>query len=229
MSQAQWLRSVYQAQALNFADATGSTRWSTTELNYALGQCHMREWKRILNANRYVRFATRTVTQDTSGQLALSSLDSVATQDVQQRFYRVIDMAQGTRTYQQVEFADVPTATLIGGYNVQRAWFLIGDVIQCLPVESGAVMTVWVNHTPTPIDQLSGDTIAAEFPRDYEPIVCLEAAARLLQKGAMESGAAKDLLQQSEAMRQDMLSDLARVSTNPLRMRYPDTRTEWGG
>lgn len=224
----QWLRSRYMTDARNAADATNAGRWTDDEVRAALGLAHTREWKRLLNANRYLRFAQRTVTQDTLGQLALSALDS-GSGDAQQRFYRILDIADGTRVYDEVQYAEVPVATVTATANTSYCWYRVGDVIQMLPIASGAVVTVSVNHIPTPLDQLSADTVAGEFPRDYEPIVAIEAAALLLEKGGAEAGAASILSQRAEAIRQDMLSDLARTSTSPLRMQYPDSRHAWGG
>lgn len=228
MSDAQWSRTTYRDQTRNQADARSSERWSDTDVNYALGLVHMREWKRLLNANPYLRFATRTVTQDTSGQIALSSLDG-GSGDALERAYRVLDVAQDSRVYDEVSFRDVPTATTLTTANVLRSWYRIGNLLQCLPVESGASMTVWVNHTPTPIDRLSSDTVNAEFPRDYELLIAYETAAWLLVKAGSETDSAQALQQMAEQIRQDMLGDLARTGIQPLQMRYPDTRHQWAG
>lgn len=223
-----WTRARYMTETRNAADATNATRWSDDEVRTALGLAHTREWKRLLNANRYLRFAQRSATQDTGGQFTLASLDS-GSADTQQRFYRILDIADGTRVYDEVQFAEVPVATGIATANTSYCWYRAGDVVQMLPIASGATVTVTVNHTPTPIDQLSADNVAAEFPRDYELIVAVEAAAYLLEKGGAEAGAAAILAQRAETIRQDMLSDLARTSTSPLRMQYPDTRHAWHG
>lgn len=228
MSAAQWTRATYMQQTRNAADATSAGRWTEPEVVAALGISHTREWKRLLNANRYLRFAQRAATQDANGQFTLASLDS-GSGDTQQRLYRVMDIADGTRVYNEVQFAEVPVATVIATANTSYCWYRIGDVIQMLPIASAVVVTVSLNHIPTPIDQLSADTVFAEFPRDYEPIVALEAAALLLEKGGAEAGAASVMAQRAESIRQDMLSDLARVSTSPLRMSYPDTRHVWNG
>ena len=227
MSDAQWSRTTYRDQTRAQADARSSERWSDQDINYALGLVHMREWKRLLNAAPYFRFATRTVTQDASGQIATSALDG-GSGDTQERFYRVLDVAQQERVYDEVSFRDVPTATTATTTNVLRAWYRIGSTIQCLPVESGASMTVWVNHTPTPMDRLSSDSAFAEFPRDYELLIAYETAAWLLVKAGSETDSADKLQQMAEQIRQDLLADVARGSTNPLQMRYPDRRQDWG-
>lgn len=228
MSDAQWTRATYMAQARVAADATSAGRWTEDEVKTALGLAHTREWKRLLNANRYLRFGQRTATQDGSGQFTLASLDS-GSGDTQQRLYRILDIADQTRLYDEVQFAEVPVATVIATANTSYCWYRAGDVVQMLPIAAGASVTVTVNHTPTPIDRLSGDTVTAEFPRDYELIVAIEAASLLLEKGGAEAGAASIMAQRAETIRQDMLSDLARVSTSPLRMTYPDTRHVWHG
>lgn len=229
MSDAVWTRAKYMTKTRNYADATGSGRWTDDEVREALGAAHAAEWKRLLNANRVLRASTRTVTQDASGQIALSALDS-GSGDSQQRTYRVLTVIQGTRIYDEMSFMELPNASSVSASTASFfVWYRLGDVIQLLPIESSASMTITVNHLPTPIDQLSSDTVAAEFPRDYEAIVALSAAAELLDKGGAESGASDVLSQRAEAMREDMLSDLARTSTAPTRMGYTDSRWDWGG
>lgn len=223
-----WTRATYMTAARNAADATNAGRWTDDEVRSALGMAHTREWKRLLNANRYLRFAQRSATQDATGQISLAALDA-GSGDTQQRLYRVIDVADGTRVYDEVQFADVPVATQLGGQATTYVWYRAGDNLQMLPPASGVSLTVTVNHTPTPIDQLSADSVAAEFPRDYELVVALEAGALLLEKGGAEADGAQVLAQRADAIRQDMLSDLARTSTSPLRMTYPDTRHVWHG
>lgn len=227
MSDAQWTRATYIDQTRALADARQSERWTVSDVTYALGLVHMREWKRLLNAAPYYRFATRTVSQDAAGQIAVSALDG-GSGDTQERLYRVLDVAQQERVYDEVSFRDVPTATTTPTANVLRAWYRIGSVLQCLPAESGAVMTVWVNHTPTPLDRLASDTSFGEFPRDYELLIPYEAAAWLLVKAGTETDSAQALQQMAEQIRQDMLADLARASTQPMQMRYPDRRQDWG-
>jgi hypothetical protein len=228
VSAAQWSRATYRDQTRAQADARSSERWTDADINYALGLVHTREWKRVLNANPYLRFGTITLAQDASGQLAASALDS-GSGDSQQRCYRVLDVAQSDRTYDEIEFRDVPTATTQTSANIARAWYRIGDVLQCLPVEPSATMTVWVNHTPTPIDRLSTDDAMAEFPRDYELLIAYETAAWLLVKAGSESDTTVTLQGMAEQIRGDMLGDLGRQSINPKQLRYSDTRSDWGG
>lgn len=228
MSDTQWTRATYMDQARAQADARQADRWTDQDVRYALGLVHAREWKRILNANPYVRYATRTVAQGSTGLIALSALDG-GSGNAQERVYRVLDVAQDTIVYNEIQFAEAPTAVTIGGVSGRYSWYRIGTNMQILPAESGASMTVWVNWTPTPIDQLSADTIAAEFPRDYELLIAYEAGAWLLMKAGAESDGAKHLQAMAEQIRGDMLGDLARQSTVPLRMTYPDRAAEWGG
>ena len=228
MSDAQWTRTTYMDQTRAQADARQSDRWSDPDVRYVLGMVHAREWKRLLNANNVLRVGTRTVAQDINGQFTVASLDG-GSGDSQERFYRVLSLVQDVRLYAEMRFTEAPTAATTGGYSSARRWYRTGDLIQCLPVENGASMTVTVNHLPTPIDQLSSDAAAAVFPRDYEMIVAWETAAAMLMKGGAESDAAQDLQQLAEQMRGDMLGDLARQSVAPMQMQYPDRATEWAG
>jgi hypothetical protein len=228
MSAAQWTRATYMDQTRAQADARLSARWTDVDVKYALGLVQTREWKRLLNANRFLRWSARTVTQGSTGLIALSALDS-GSADAQERLYRIHDVAQGTQLYDEVEQTDIPTGVTVGGSSGRYSWYRIGDNLQCLPVESGASMTVWVSHLPTPMDQLSTDSIAVEFPRDYELLLAIETAAWLLIKGGAEVQSAQALQQMAEQIRGDMLGDLARESTRPMTMRYPDRAREWGG
>jgi len=230
MSDSQWTRTTYMDQTRAQADARLSDRWSDTDVKYMLGMVHAREWKRLLNANNVLRVGTRTVAQDANGLFTVASLDS-GSADAQERFYRVLSLVQSTWIYGETRFTEIPTASTTGGNaNVRRReWYRTGDSIQCLPVKSAASMTVTVNHVPTPMDQLSADTIAGVFPRDYEMILAYEAAAMLLMKGGAESDAAQNLQQLAEQMRGDMLGDLARQGDAPMQMQYPDLAREWGG
>lgn len=214
-------------QARAQADARSAQDWLDDDVRKVLGMVHIREWKRILDANRYYRQNTLTVAQDANGQIALSSLDA-GSGDAQKRFYRVLWVLNGTLLHDEEQYAHLPTATLVGGNNVSPCWYRTGDYLQIIPVGAGTSMTIVVNHTPTPIDQLSDDTIAAEFPRDYELIVAYEAAAWLLAKGGRETSATADLQRLADQMRSEMLGDIVRISTDPVRMDFPDTRWAWG-
>ena len=228
MADAQWTRATYMSQARAQADAASSDRWSDTDVKYALGLVHTREWKRILNANNVWRYAQRTIAQDSTGLITLASLDS-GTGDSQQRAYRVLDVAQDATVYNEIRFADAPTAVTVGGFPGTYVWYRVGTNIQILPAQSGVSMTVWVNHLPTPIDQLSLDTVAVEFPRDYESLIAYETAAWLLVKGGAETDSAHALQQMAEQIRGDMLGDLTREGIAPIRMSYPDRASAWGG
>ena len=139
MSDTQWTRTIYMDQTRAQADARQSDRWSDPDVRYMLGMVHAREWKRLLNANNVLRVGTRTVTQDANGQITVASLDS-GTGDTQERFYRVLAMAQSTYVYGETRFTEIPTSATQGGNASirRREWYRTGNSIQCLPVETGA-------------------------------------------------------------------------------------------
>jgi len=222
-----WTRAQYMDRTRALMDARSSQDWLDDDIRAGLGMVHSREWKRLLDANQYLRVAERAVTQDASGQVALSLLDS-GSADSQQRLYRILYVTNGLRVYDEDQRKRLPLATVTGVLDIRPCWYRNGDVIQLLPIESGASLTIVTNHTPTPIDQLSDDAVAVEFPRDYELLPCYEAAAWLLAKGGRETGATGDLLKLADMIRAEMLGDLARTSTDPTQVSYPDLRSDWG-
>lgn len=227
-----WNRGQYIRRTRKLMDALNSPRWDDVDdISVALGMVHTREWKRILDANQFCRTNTLSLQQDANGQIPFASLDQ-GTGDSQQRFYRVLWVTNGPRVYDEEKWTHIPTATVVGANNVMPCWFPAGNgatrAIQCIPMESGVTMTVQVNHTPTPIDRLSDDTSCVEFPRDYELILVYEAAAWLLDKGGEESDAGDRFMRKADILRAEMLGDIARVSTSPMRIDYPDTGSQWG-
>lgn len=224
-----WTVQNYIDRTRSIADAAASPRWDDTlDVLPALGLAHTREWKRILNANQYQRVNTLSIAQDANGQIALSALDT-GSGDTQKRLYRVLWIADGAYTYSKVDFGDVPLAAVNGWNNTGHLWYRTDTEIQILPQATGQTMTVVVNHTPTPIDQLSGTGVAVEFPRDYELVLCYEAAAWLLAKGGGETSTTADLQRLADQIRSDMLGDLTRDSTQPTWVRFPDSAQSWGG
>ena len=186
-----------------------------------------REWRHLLNANPTYRWGQRTVTTDANGRIAIADLDS-GSADSQELFYRVLALSVNDKLYKQGEFRDYPLITPSNNYAEELTYIPQGDSLQLIPVESGITATVWVNHTPTPIDELASDTSLVTFPKGYEILPCYEAAGLILTKGGTETGAAADLLAVAEELRGDMLADTRRT-TNPLAFRYGDTRGEWAG
>src|SRR5712691_9421341 len=78
---------------LQQADAVGSDRWDAAaggEVDQIISDCFDREWKNILNANRYYKYAQVLVNTDpVTGRIPIANL-STGTGDNQQRFYRVL-------------------------------------------------------------------------------------------------------------------------------------------
>jgi hypothetical protein len=228
-----WTRTQYMVAARNAADAAGSDRWTDDEIRIALGAVHAREWKKLLNVNRYLRKQAITVTTDSNGRIELAAL-TTGSGNTAKRFYRVLELmtTDGARVYQEVDFNDLPTATLsgqAGSSSSSSLYYLDGDYLQLLPVESGLSIIAAVNHIPPRIDQLGADTDSVEWPEDHELVIAYEAAAHILMKGATEASAAAGLQELAEQLRQDMNGDLGRKSTTPQFIGYTDRREEWGG
>ena len=222
-----------RTRVLKWADAESSGRWDVTpggEVDLKIGSVHDREWKRILNVNRYVRFAQRTPTVDSQGRILMTDLTANSGTDSAERLYRIMALALDNAPYQEVQFVQFPLAVTTNANNWRRVYWREGDYLRVLPAMTySAPAQVWVNHLPQRHDLLTGEGSTVVFPDGYEEILALEGAALLLSKGGAETGAASELQSIAEGMREDMLADLSRTSTNPTVMTYTDFAQEWGG
>ena len=229
-----WTRAMYLDQARAQADARSAQDWTDDDVRVLLGMIHAREWKRILNANRYYRTQTLTLAQDPNGQIAFSAL-STGSADRQQRFYRALWATDGNRVWGEEQWAHLPIVPANVANFVAPCWYPTGltsdptlRAIQFVPMSPNLSMSVSVNHLPTRADQLSADTVTVEWPDDYEMVLVYETAAAMLAKGGRETGATADLQRLADQVRADMLGDIVRVSTDPVRIDFPDTSREWG-
>lgn len=223
-----WSVQNYLDRTRSIADAAGAGTWDDTiDVLPALGMAHTREWKRILDANEYYRTNDLSLATDTNSQIALSSLDAGAG-DSQKRLFRILWVSDGNYIYAKVDRGQVPLITTSGTVNTGRLWYRDNTILQIIPKSSGQTMQIVVNHTPTPIDQLSGSGIAVEFPRDYELVLCYEAAAWMHAKGGAATNVTADLQRLADQIRSDLLGDVARDSTQPTWMQFPDSAQIWG-
>ena len=209
-------------------DATGSSRWSDTQIKTVLGIVHYREWEQILAANPTYRFAQRSVTSSTAGLFAYTDLNSGSGNSAQ-TLHKIIAITDGQSIYQQTRFQDAPLATSTNFASTSaKLWYDAGTNVQILPV--GAVaLTVSVNYTPCRVDNLNADSDSIDFPDGSEVILYLEAAAILLSKGGMETEAAQTMRAMAQQERESMYSRIARRSTMPLHLGFNDSASEWGG
>lgn len=199
---------------------------STGDVDRTIGMVFDREWRRILNANQYFRMQKVTVATDSTGRIAKTSL-STGAGDAIKRFYRVLTVVRNNIPYSQVEYKDMPLAETLGAFPY--CWYLEGTNLFFLPKEISASFDITVNFYPQRPDKLSGEGITVDFPEEWEELIVFESAAWLLAKGGNETKAAAELRAAAEDIRTDMLEDVARVSTNPDRLRYPDHPFTWGG
>lgn len=219
-------RGQLRTQALNLADANGSTRWDAApggEVDQLLSVAYDMEWSRCLDAQPQLRVARANVAA-TNGLLTIPP-GSIP------RLYRVLKLLVDHIAYRSVrweEFADAQH------YNAQaRVWFREGDTIQLLPATDATVEIV-ASSLPPSITSLADDTTAITVPTDatkttFELIVAMETAGLLLNKGAAETPATVALQQQAEMARQLMLQQLARLAAKPFEFGYSDLPSEWGG
>lgn len=218
---------------IDMASSTSSsieydTTASTGEVDLHMGIVHSKEWKRLLNANPYIRVARRTPTVDSSARILVTDLSATG-----ENFYRVLMVAINNTPYKEIISKEgllagiqVTTGSAMPGSNI---WFRQGDYIY-VPDAANAVTTgVWVNHIPTRADLLATDASAVVFPADYEDVLVYEAAATLMDKGGTHSNEGEFLRNRAETLRRDMLQDVARFSIAPQVFAFSDTASEWGG
>lgn len=209
------------------ADAESEGRWAPERVLTALNVVMQREWRNILNSNRYYRTAVRTVTPNSAGEVALTALNS-GSGDTLQTLYRILAVYDGDLVYKEIEPLDAVLLTGGGGESwAYRCWYRSGENIKVIPAPQSTI-NVLVNYLPPLPSTLTGGTVELTYPLGYEQVPALETAAILLSKGGTETEAASYLKGLAEEIRRDMLSDIARTSTNPLQVRYGDSRSEWG-
>lgn len=216
---------------LKQADAENSDRWDSTpggEVDGVISMVFDSEWKKILNANRYIKYNTIVTNTDAvTGRIPLTAL-STGVGDNQKRFYRILAVIGPTDNivYSPAEFLDIPLGETFAA-NV-RVFYLEGDNIFILPKQLNVPFDFRVNYIPTRPADLSGESVVINFPTDYQDLLKYEAASWMLTKGGAETGASAELRQFADVIRTEMLQDLVRISTDQDQIKYPDSRFSWG-
>jgi hypothetical protein len=232
-------RAQYRTRILRRMDAGSaggnSGRWDTTagaggEVDQVMGFVYDKEYRRILNANAYYKSQIVQPVADTAGKFTITDL-TTGTGDALKRLYRINSVILNSAVYQEVDPRDYIIAPV---FNVGwKIWYRRGDFIYVIPVEPSKVTSgtdgFVVSYIPQRIDNLAADGSAVDFPDGYEEIICLEAAAFLLAKGGAETQTTAEFRAMAESLRQDMLSDIARLSNRALSMKFPDFSFDWGG
>lgn len=228
-----YTKATLRTATLDMADArvgaVVSPYWDVTpggEVDRKIGMVFDREWKRILNANRFYAFQKITVSTDVNGRIAKTALNTGAGDSIK-RFYRVIFVKQGTQPYTFSKFTDAPLGEDLG--SSPYVWYQEGSSLMFLPKAASTSFDIYVNYYPQRPDKLSGEGIAVDFPEEFEELIPMEAAAWMLTKGGTETTAAGELRAGAEDIRADMLQDVARISTTPDRMEFPDHPFDWAG
>jgi hypothetical protein len=210
-------------------DAVNSDRWSDSLIKSVLNVVYDDEWSNLLNASQYYTYGMRSVTTDSNGVVAFSSLNTGGG-DSQQNFYRILSVSDGNVLYAQTRFQDVPLATTTNYLpTYPRLYYIVGEQVQILPVASGTSLYIAVNYKPTSLSDLATDASTITFPLGGEWIIANEAGARLLNKGGAESGAAQVLKREAAELRAGMLDDIRRRTINPTMLAYPDQKYDWAG
>lgn len=225
-----YTKATLRAAVLRKADATGSDRYDATaggEVDQDVSDVFDREWKRLLNANRYYQIQSIAATSHaTTGRIAKSTL-STGSADTLKRLYRILTIiGPDVSIYNPAEFLEIPLGETFG--TSLKVFYQEGDQIMILPKQLSTAFTVWVNYLPPRPADLSTDLIAITFPDEYQNLLVYEGAAWLLSKGGAETKASIDLSNRADLIRTDMLQDLARLTTDPDQIKYPDSRMGWG-
>lgn len=216
---------------------TTDNRWDTTagitgELDQALGHVFRKEWKRILNACPTFRVQLIQPTTDATGRVTFASLTTSASADAGKNAYRIVQLSRSGYIYSEVDMKDWVISESTN--PSARVYWREGEELMLLPKEVSTALNgsgdgFWVSYYPTTPESLSTSTATVDFPNGYEEIVALETAALLLAKGGAETETTSYFKTLAEEMRADMLQDLARTSGRPVRMRYEDSASIWGG
>ena len=207
------------------ADAANSPRWGDTLKRQLLGEVHWREWRDLLNANRMLRVAVRTVATDSDGRFDKTDLNS-GSGDSTETFFRILNVRQGNLFYQVAKYEDYPISPT--AVNLPNVWYEFGDQIQLIPAAGGNDVIVAVNHLPQRADLLTDNTSSVVFPDGYEMVLAYETAAAMFMKGAAESNLAAEMRQMASVLRDRMHQDVARITVRPMRMGYLDDKYDWG-
>lgn len=227
-----WTRATYLAELENAADVKNDiVRYPLATRKYWLGHHHAQLWKDLLNQNKNMRVIRVDLTLDANSQFQVAALDTIIPADTMKLLYRIIAVSDGARIYELEDFEQNPLA---GSTGFQVSWGArfqrVGDRYQILPLSPGQAWQVYLNHTPTPIDRLTGDSIVPEFFDSYEfAIVNLAAADLLAGKGGQEQEEAAGLRSIGERIKQQLLSDMSRETTRPTFGSASDDPGSWGG
>lgn len=215
-----------------WSTSAGSQRWDTTangEVDNVISAAFDQEWRRILQANANYRIASWSpVSSATTGRYALSDIQTTAG-DSQKRLYRIVSFIIDNISYVEVPAQNWLSVEAAGTNPVSRVYWREGTNVMCLPTQYSVTATVHTNYLPTRPDALSADSVSPDFPDGYEEIVCLEAAARLLLKGGMEPTAAALLRQEANLLRDDMLTDINRLSLRARTVAFSDFSSDYAG
>lgn len=226
-----WTKATYLERTRDWMDATASDRWSDAFIYSLLGMAFRDEWQGVLSTNPYYRFAKRSVTTNGTGTFLLTATNNGGG-DAQENTFKIITLTDGANTvYRETDWRQVPLA-LSGTedyLSYDRQYYIIGNTVQILPQTSGLSLQVGVNWTPTPIDELAGDSSIVDFPAGHEHLLALVAAGMALAKGGAESQSAADILQLAKERRDALYGDVSRLTSNPTFMQFPDHSAVWGG
>ena len=208
-------------------DATAANRWSAAIIANGLDHVWTREWKGILDTNRYYRFRKVTVNAQTDGSILLTDLDTGSAATTRTH-YKVLALSQADQEYDERQFGEFPLALELDAAAEARLWYLAGDRIQLLPATASASTKIWVNDIPAK-PSLVPDATAITFPDSYELVLAYQCGAFLLGKGGAEEAGSRYLDSMAQRVRDDMLQSIARPGVKPNAVSAADRPGDWGG
>ncbi len=224
-------KSELRLMTLEEADAVGSDRWdadANKEVDIRIAKAMDREWSNILNAQRSYKHATFTPTSDaTTGRYAIADIEDTSTANAHKRFYRILSWIIDERSYDPAEADEYPLAETHGAHLY--VYWREGSNIMAMPKTLSKIATVQVNYKPTKYTNLTLAATDIDFPDGHELLVAKMAAAMLVDKGGAETQAAGNLRQEAAWYRAEMLQDIARISTKPKQLSFPDSNRDWAG
>lgn len=221
------IKSALRERVLNAADAYGSPRWNYDiggEVDLWIGATMDEEWRRILDASAYYRVRRVTITSDAAGYYNISDL-STATQ----RLNKVIAFTVDNIVYEETTVKKYVLAPTYNSAVPQYLWWFEGEQIFAMPIQASKAAIVLINHIPPRYENIAAEADTVTWPDGYEQVLVWSAAAKLLDKGGVESGPAVALKMNAAQARDDMLTDLKRRSLAPGKMLYADSSMEWAG
>lgn len=212
-----WTPALYTTNTLALAEGENAGRFTAGYTSAQLDLAYARAWRRIVDKEPGYRVTRNVVTLDVNASIQTAALPPIlGSGGGTDRFHRMLDPnvvmklrlnTQNDKLYDLVVNGSTVTFPAAG------------------PSATGVIC--WVNTIPQSFLNVPTDgTVQVPFPDGYELLVCYWAAAFILSKGAVETGAATQLLAFGDSILSDLLQDI-RGSTKPQTFSSGDRLQDW--